>query len=54
MYYLIRNNYCIKISEDKNDFIGIMQSGDKIQYNDTELTADEIFTIDENGIMIKK
>jgi hypothetical protein len=50
----MRNNYCIKISENRNELVPLMQSDDIIQYNDTELTADEIFTIDENGIMIKK
>jgi hypothetical protein len=42
MYYLIRNNYCIKISRNKNDLVSLMQSGDIIQYNDTFLYYDDI------------
>ena len=54
MYYLIRNNYCIKISEDKNELIKKYTDGDTIQNNDSNLKSEDIFTISSDGELIKK
>lgn len=54
MYYLIRNNYCIAISEDKNELIKKYTDGDTIQNNNSNLKSEDIFTISSDGKLIKK
>ena len=54
MYFLIRNNYCIGVSESKQELEQIKRNGDMINKMQDEKMADEIFTIDAEGNMIKK
>ena len=54
MYFLIRNGYCVGVSESRQELEQIKQNGDTINKMQEEKRADEIFTIDEEGNVIKK
>lgn len=54
MYFLIRNGFCVGVSESKQELEQIKQSGDVISEMQDEKRADEIFTLDEEGNMIKR
>ena len=54
MYFLIRNGFCVGVSEFKQELEQIKQSGDVISEMKDEKRADEIFTIDAEGNMIKR
>ena len=54
MYFLIRNGYCVGVSESLKELEQQKQIGDVISEMKDEKTADEIFTIDEEGNMIKR
>ena len=54
MYFLIRNNYCICVNDDLNQLKKQYKDGDEIKSIGNEKRADEIFTIDEEGNLVKK
>lgn len=54
MYFLIRNGYCVGVSESKQELEQQKQSGDVISEMQDEKRADEIFTLDAEGNMIKR
>lgn len=47
MYFLIRNGYCVGVSEFKQKLEQQKQNGDVIGEIQEEKRADEIFTIDK-------
>ena len=54
MYFLIRNNFCICVNDDLNELKKQYKDGDEIKSIGNEKRADEIFTIDEEGNLVKK
>jgi hypothetical protein len=54
MYFLIRNGFCVGVSESRQELEQIKQSGDTINEMKDEKRADEIFTIDNEGNVIKR
>lgn len=54
MYFLIRNGYCVGVSESRQELEQQKQSGDTINEMQDEKRADEIFTLDAEGNMIKR
>ena len=54
MYFLIRNGYCVGVSESKKELEQIKQNGDVISEMQNEKRADEIFTLDKEGNLIKR
>lgn len=54
MYFLIRSGYCVGVSESLEEFEQQKQSGDVIKEMKDEKTADEIFTLDAEGNLIKR
>lgn len=54
MYFLIRNGYCVGVSESKQKLEQQKQIGDVINEMKDEKRADEIFTLDAEGNMIKR
>ena len=54
MYFLIRNGYCVGVSESLEELEQQKQNGDVIKEMKDEKTADEIFTLDAEGNLIKR
>ena len=54
MYFLIRSGYCIGLSESKEELEQQRKDEDIITQIAEEKRADEIFTIDTEGNLIKK
>ena len=54
MYFLIRNGYCVGVSESLTELKQQKQNGDVISEMQDEKRADEIFTLDAEGNMIKR
>lgn len=54
MYFLIRNGYCVGVSESRQELEQKKKDGDTISEMQNEKRADEIFTIDAEGNMIKR
>lgn len=54
MYFLLRNGYCVGVSELLAELEQIKQIGDVINEMQEEKRADEIFTIDVEGNLIKR
>ena len=54
MYFLIRNGYCVGVSESLIELEQQKQNCDVINEMQDEKRADEIFTIDAEGNMIKR
>lgn len=54
MYFLIRNGYCVGVSESLKELEQQKQIGDVISEMKDEKRADEIFTLDEEGNLIKR
>ena len=54
MYFLIRNNFCICVNDNLNELKKQYKDGDEIKSIGNEKSADEIFTIDEEGNLVKK
>lgn len=54
MYFLIRNGYCVGVSESLEELEQQKQDGDVISEMKDEKTADEIFTLDAEGNLIKR
>lgn len=54
MYFLIRNGYCVGVSESLIELEQKKQDGDVISEMKYEKTADEIFTLDAEGNLIKR
>ena len=54
MYFLIRNGYCVGISESKQEMEQVKREGDIVTQTQEEKRADEIFTLDEENNLIKK
>lgn len=54
MYFLIRNGYCVGVSESKQELEQQKQNDDVIKEMKDEKTADEIFTLDAEGNLIKR
>lgn len=54
MYFLIRNGYCVDVSESRKELEQQKQDGDVISEMQDEKRADEIFTLDAEGNMIKR
>ena len=54
MYFLIRNGYCVGVSESLAELEQQKQIGDVINEMQDEKRADEIFTIDAEGNLIKR
>lgn len=54
MYFLIRNGYCVGVSESKKELEQVKREGDIVTQTQEEKYADEIFTIDSEGDLIKK
>lgn len=54
MCFLLRNGYCVGVSESRQELEQIKQSGDVISEMQDEKRADEIFTIDAEGDLVKR
>ena len=54
MYFLIRNGFCVGVSESKQELEQIKQNGDVISEMQDEKRADGIFTIDAEGNLVKR
>lgn len=54
MYFLIRNGYCVGVSESLAELEQQKQNDDVIKEMKDEKTADEIFTIDAEGNLVKR
>lgn len=54
MYFLIRSGYCVGVSESLEELERQKQSGDTINEMQDEKRADEIFTLDSEGNLIKR
>ena len=54
MYFLIRNGYCVGVSESKQELEQTKQNGDVVLETQNEKRADEIFTLDEENNLIKR
>lgn len=54
MYFLLRNGYCVGVSESLTELKQQKQNGDVISEMKDEKRADEIFTIDEEGNLVKR
>ena len=54
MYFLIRNGYCVDVSESRKELEQQKQDGDVISEMQDEKRADEIFTLDAEGNLIKR
>ena len=54
MYFLIRNGYCVGVSESLEELEQQKQNDDVIKEMKDEKTADEIFTLDNEGNLIKR
>lgn len=54
MYFLIRNGYCVGVSESLEELEQQKQNDDVIKEMKDEKTTDEIFTLDAEGNLIKR
>lgn len=54
MYFLIRNGYCVGVSENLRELEQIKRESDIVTQTQEEKRADEIFTIDSEGNLIKR
>lgn len=54
MYFLLRNGFCVGVNESRQELEQQKQNGDVISEMQDEKRADEIFTIDAEGNLIKR